>query len=580
MKLPVFQNLPVRGMKVSDPPPTHAALSERSRALDIDALADEYQDFRYQVAPTWAHLTGEYSRVGSYEDISRAAEDRAIATSKDFARRAEAIPDEGLDEQQQISKAMLEWDASSRAAVSSLRMAEFAANPIFGIQASIGTYLPKLGIPTAEVAEQMPAKIEAIGQHFADLAQRHREGLDTGRTPAAFAVAQTTDQLETWLGTEIADDPLMAIAPTPDDVDRPALLETITAVITGHVRPAMEEYLTVLRDDVTPQTRPDEQCGLVHLPGGEEIYSTLTRYYTTTDLTPKQIHDIGLAQVASLAEEYAELGPSVVGSSDVPTILAALRDDPDLHHTNGDDVVEASKVAMAKARAVMTDWFGRLPKSDCDVEPTTSGAKAYYFRPAKDGSRGGIFFMNVSEPGAWGRFDIESTAYHEGIPGHHLQIAIASELEDIPEFRKTGFVTAYGEGWGLYTERLADEMGLYGGPLDRIGMLAGDSMRACRLVVDTGMHALGWSRQQAIDYLSANSPMQLSHVTAEIDRYAVTPGQALSYMIGRLEILRMRADAQARQGDRFDLKAFHDAVLDSGAMPLSLLEQQVAARLP
>ena len=548
--------------------------------MDIDQLADEYQSFRYEFAPTWAHLTGEYSQVGHYEDISRAGEDRFIAASKDFALRAQATPEDGLDEQQKISRAMLDWDASSRAAVSSLRMAEFAANPIFGIQAAIGTYLPKLSIPTAVVAEQMPAKVEAIGRHFADLAQRHREGLDSGRTPAAYAVAQTIEQLETWLATPIEDDPLMGIAPTPDDVDRSALLETLTEVVSDHVRPAIEEYLAVLRDDVTPQARPDEQCGLVHLPDGDEAYSTLTRFYTTTDLTPKQIHDIGLAQVASLAEEYAELGPSVVGSSDVPTILASLRDDPELHHTSGDDIVEASKVAMAKAREAMNDWFGRLPRSGCDVEPTTSGAKAYYFRPAKDGSRGGIFFMNVSEPEAWGRFDIESTAYHEGIPGHHLQIAIAAELEDIPEFRKTGFVTAYAEGWGLYTERLADEMGLYGGPLDRTGMLAGDSMRACRLVVDTGMHALGWSRQQAIDYLSANSPMQLSHVTAEIDRYAVTPGQALSYMIGRLEILRIRGEAKARQGDRFDLKAFHDAVLDSGAMPLSLLEKQVTARLP
>jgi uncharacterized protein (DUF885 family) len=548
--------------------------------LDIDALADEYQNFRYEVAPTWAHLTGEYSQVGHYEDISRAAEDRHIAASKDFALRAQAVPEDGLDEQQRITKAMLDWDASSRGAVWSLRMAEFSTDPIFGIQAAVGTYLPKLGIPTAEVADQMPTKIKDIGRHFSDLAQRHREGLDTGRTPAAFAVAQTIEQLETWLASPIEDDPLLGIAPTPDDVDRPALLETITVVIAGHVRPAIEEYLAVLRDDVTRQVRPDEQCGLVHLPDGEEAYSTLTRFYTTTDLSPKQIHDSGLAQVASLAEEYSQLGPDVVGSSDVPTILAALRDDPALHHTSGDDVVEASKVAMAKARAAMTDWFGRLPKSDCDVEPTMAGAKAYYFRPAKDGSRGGIFFMNVSEPEAWGRFDIESTAYHEGIPGHHLQIAIAAELEDIPEFRKTGFVTAYGEGWGLYTERLADEMGLYGGPLDRIGMLAGDSMRACRLVVDTGMHALGWTRQQAIDYLYANSPMQVGHVTAEIDRYAVTPGQALSYMIGRLEILRMRAEATSRQGDRFDLKAFHDAVLDSGAMPLSLLEKQVAARLP
>jgi uncharacterized protein (DUF885 family) len=548
--------------------------------LDIDELADEYQQFRYETAPTWAHLTGEYSQVGHYEDVSRTGEDKAIARGTDFALRARGIPDEDLDEQQLISKAMLDWDASSRASVSSLRLAEFGANPIFGAQASVGTYLPKLSIPDATVAAQMPAKVASIGQHFADLAERHREGLDNGRVPAAFAVEQTLKQLDEWLAVPLDQDPVLELGTTPDGVDRTALLDGVAKVIAEHVRPALTSYRDVLRDEVTPKVRPDERCGLAYLPDGEQTYATLTRFYTTTDLSPQQIHEIGLAQVATLAEEYAALGPEVVGSSDVPTILAALRDDPALHHTNADDVVEASKVAMAKARASMGAWFGRLPKSDCDVEATISGAKAYYFRPAKDGSRGGVFFMNVADPEAWGRFDIESTAYHEGIPGHHLQIAIAAELEGIPEFRKSGFVTAYAEGWGLYTERLADEMGLYGGPLDRIGMLAGDSMRAGRLVVDTGMHALGWSRQQAIDYLFANSPMQVSHVKAEVDRYAVTPGQALSYMIGRLEILRIRSDANARQGDRFDIRAFHDAVLDNGAMPLSLLEKQVAARLP
>jgi uncharacterized protein (DUF885 family) len=339
-------------------------------------------------------------------------------------------------------------------------------------------------------------------------------------------------------------------------------------------------YRDALRDEVAPHARPDERCGLSWLADGESTYATLVRYFTTTELTAQQIHEIGLQQVESLAREYAELGLQVLGSSDVPTVLTALRDDPSLHHTSGDDVVEASRVAMAKARVAMGDWFGRLPKSDCEVEPTTSGAIAFYFRPPKDGSRGGVFFMNVSDPHAWGRYEIEATSYHEGIPGHHLQNAIAAELDDIPEFRKTLWVTSYGEGWGLYTERLADEMGLYSTPLDRMGMLAADSMRACRLVVDTGMHALGWSRQRAVDYLLENSPMHASHVAAEIDRYAVTPGQALAYMIGRLEILRIRSEAMQRQGARFDIKGFHDAVLDSGPMPLSLLAEQVVSRLP
>jgi uncharacterized protein (DUF885 family) len=252
-----------------------------------------------------------------------------------------------------------------------------------------------------------------------------------------------------------------------------------------------------------------------------------------------------------------------------------MRSDPALRHTDGGEIVAASKVAMAKATAAMGDWFGILPKAGCEVEEVSSGGQAFYFAPAKDGSRGGVFFVNTADPSGWGRFDIESLAYHEGIPGHHLQLAISSELEDIPNFRKRAFVAAYDEGWGLYTERLADEMGLYSTPVDRMGMLSNDSLRACRLVVDTGMHAFGWSRRRAIDYMLENSPMSESHITEEVDRYAVVPGQALAYMLGRLEIQRIRAAAEAELGDRFDIKAFHDTVLASGPMPLPMLDRHV-----
>ena len=545
----------------------------------ISGLADEYQQFRYRQNPMWAHMSGEYSVAGSYTDVSAAGEEAAVAEAREFAARAEAIAEDDLDEQERLSRAVLVWDATSTAELGSLRSAEYGANPIFGAQASLGMYLPKLSIPTPEVADAMVDKLRGVATYFCDLADRHRDGVAAGRTPAAFAAADTIQQLDEWLTTPLADDRLLRIGATPDGVDRGALVANLQKVVEDDVRPALATYRAVLYDDVMPAARQDEQVGLMHVPGGGDAYATLTRYYTTTDLTPEEIHQIGLDQVAELERQYAELGPAVVGTDHVPAILAALRDDPALHHTSAEEIVEASKAAMAKARGVMGDWFGRLPQSDCEVEATTSGAIAYYFRPAMDGSRGGVFFMNVADPEGWGRYEIESTSYHEGIPGHHLQIAIAQELEDLPDFRKTAFVTAYSEGWGLYTERLADEMGLYGSPLDRMGMLAADSMRACRLVIDTGMHALGWTRQQAIDYLLANSEKTLGHATAEIDRYAVTPGQALSYMIGRLEVLRIRGAAQQRQGDRFDIKAFHDAVLESGALPLSVLAEHVARRL-
>ena len=329
-----------------------------------------------------------------------------------------------------------------------------------------------------------------------------------------------------------------------------------------------------------PQARPDDQPGLTHLAGGDAAYSALLRYFTTTDKSAQEIHDIGLAQIEKLGDEYRALGPEVVGTADLAEIFTAMRTDPALHFTRGEQLGEASEVAMQRAWDALPAWFEVLPQARCAVQATTTGAKAFYFPPASDGSRGGTFFINVDDPSSWGTFELESMAFHEGIPGHHLQIAIAAELEEVPEFRKHIHNSAYAEGWGLYTERLSDEMGLYSTAVDRMGMYAADSMRACRLVVDTGLHALGWSREQAVDYMLANSPLAEGVVRPEVDRYIVSPGQACSYMVGRLEIQRMRAEAQERQGSGFEVKAFHSAVLDSGSLPLGVLDEVVRARLP
>jgi uncharacterized protein (DUF885 family) len=549
-------------------------------SAEIDQLAEDYYDFRLRTAPTWAHMVGEYRYADRYDEIGRAAEEAAADDARAFVARADALGEDELDASGRITRSMVAWDADARAGMLDSRTSELAANPIFGIQASLGVYLPKLAVPDTGVAEAMVGKFEGVATYLDDIADRHREGVASGRTPADFAVRQTVAQLDDWLATPIGQDPMLAVQDPPSDVDAARWHERLLAVVQKRVRPAVERYRDVLRDEVAPRARPDESCGLTHLPDGDEVYARLAAFFTTTDRSPQEIHETGLRQVAALEDEYRALGPEVVGTDDVPSIFRALRDDPALHHTSGDEIVADSKTAMAKARAAMGDWFGRLPQSDCDVELTTSGAIAYYFAPPKDGSRGGVFFMNVSDPEGWGRYEIENTSYHEGIPGHHLQLAIAAELDDIPEFRKRAFIAAYGEGWGLYTERLADEMGLYSSPLDRIGMLSADSMRACRLVVDTGMHALGWSREKAVDYMVANTPMTRGHVVAEINRYAVSPGQACSYMVGRLEIQRMRAEAEQRQDGAFDIKAFHSAVLDSGSLPLGLLDEVVKHRLP
>jgi uncharacterized protein (DUF885 family) len=394
-----------------------------------------------------------------------------------------------------------------------------------------------------------------------------------------FAVRETLGQIERALAVPLLDDPAVAAVHTPAGVDEAALRSELRTAFERSVRPGLTEFRDALRS-VGDEARAEERCGLSWLDGGDETYAAALRYFTTTDKSAQEIHDIGLAQVAALADEYRALGPEVVGTDDLETIFEAMRTDPKLHFEHADELVEQSKVALARAEAAMGNWFEVVPKAPCAVQGTEVGAKAFYYPPALDGSRGGTFFINTSDASSWGRFELEAMAFHEGVPGHHLQLAIASELPaSIPEFRKHVRNSAYSEGWGLYSERLSDEMGLYSEPIDRMGMLSADSLRACRLVVDTGVHAFGWSRQRAIDYMVANSPLTEGVCRPEVDRYICTPGQATSYMIGRLEIQRMRREAEERQGERFDVRRFHSAVLDSGALPLRVLERVVARRL-
>jgi len=542
---------------------------------DVNALAQEYFEFLLTAWPTWGHLMGNYQHADLYDDASRAGEDAEIRRRRAFADRAEAIPIDGLSAQDRITREMLAFDGRRNADILDARFAEFGVDPIFGPVAGLPVFMPKLPIPNADVAEAMIAKVRLIAKSFRDSSDRVLEGVARNRTPAAFAVDDTVEQIDRWLAKPIAEDPLLNTAEPTGVADPDAWRARLRTVIETDVRPAMAGYRDTIRDRVRPHARDDEHVGLTWLADGEDAYGRMIRYHTTLERSARDIHQIGLEQIDKLAAEYRVLGQEVLGTSDVPEVFRRLRDDPALHHTNGADIVAASKAALAKATAATGDWFGILPKASCDVEETKSGAIAFYFPPAKDGSRPGVFFMNTSDPTGWGRYQIEATSYHEGIPGHHLQLAISTELTSVPEFRKRAFIAAYGEGWGLYSERLADEMGLYSTPLDRMGMLEADSMRACRLVVDTGMHALGWSRQKAIDYMTANSPMRVSQIVPEIDRYAVTPGQALAYMIGRLEIQRMRREAEEALGERFAIKGFHDAVLGSGLMPLPVLERVV-----
>ena len=504
---------------------------------EIDTLAEEYWSYYLETNPTEAHLLGDYGRAGEFEEATRESEDKEIAALRAFAQRAEAIDVEGLDEQQRITRAVLVSDATTRADLVEKRLRELAADPIFGEQVSMPILMGMLALPEADVAEALVGKFRGLGRYYRELADRQREGVANGRLPAAFAVKETIAQLDGLLATPIADDPLLTTTPPPAGLDVDGWKARLRAAIESDVRPGMEAYRDVLRDEVLAGARPDDKCGLSWLPDGDDAYAATLRYYTTTDKGAQEIHDIGLAQIAKLADEYRSLGPEVVGSDDLDEIFEAMRSDPKLHFESGDQLVEASEVAMQRAwtrcRAVRV-----LPQAPCGVQSTMTGAKAYYFPPATDGSRGGTFFVNVADPVVVGHLragvdglprghprpppadrDRERAPGRAGVPQAHPQRGVRRGLGPVHRAprRRDG---------ALHRRRRPD------------GHAAADSMRACRLVVDTGLHALGWSRQQAIDFMVDNSPLKEARSPRDRPLHR-SPGQACSYMVGRLEIQRI-----------------------------------------
>ena len=544
---------------------------------DIARLGEEYWEYQLRTGPTYALMIGDHRYDTEFEDYSRAAEDEDIAALRDFAARAEAINPATLSDDEQVSRSVLMFEASTAAAMGETRQAELAVNHAMGLQAMLPVTISQLPLTDANHATAMLTKLGGVAKAFDDKSVRLREGIEAGRTPPRLAVEKTIEQLDGYLATSQDSDPMTQFRTPPgmESQAESAWRDALAEASASLVRPAMQRHRDVLADETLPVARPEDRSGVCWLADGADLYATAIYRHTSLPFNAEEIHQIGLDTIEALGDEYRTIGKEALGTEDLNEIYAKLREDAELHFSDGPSIVAASEVAMARAKAAMGDWFGRLPKADCVVAETPTGPTAFYMRPALDGSRPGTFFVNTVDPTRWGKFEIEAMAFHEGIPGHHLQLAISQELENQPEFRKHAGITAFAEGWGLYTERLADEMGLYSGPLERIGMLSADSMRAGRLVVDTGLHALGWSREHAIDYFLENSPMSRGTIEGEVDRYIGMPGQALAYMMGRREIVRIRAEAEAELGDRFDVKGFHDIALGSGLLPLPVLDEQV-----
>jgi len=403
-----------------------------------------------------------------------------------------------------------------------------------------------------------------------------REGLARGYSAPRTNVRSVIEQLDALLATPVEDAPFYA--PAQRDSTR-EFGQRLAALIRDEIYPAIARHRDFLRDEYLPAAR--EAIAVAANPDGEACYRASVRYHTSLQVPPREIHETGLAQIEKIRTEMQQIGERSFGTSDVKALLEMMKSDPRYTFDSRDHMLEYAQAAVERAKDAVPQWFGLVPKADVIVTPypafqEKSAPGGEYNAPSDDLSRPGVYRINLYEADKSSIAGLESTAFHETYPGHHLQIAIAKERTDTHPIQKYFGTSGFIEGWGLYAERLSDEMGLFTGDVDRMGLLSNEALRAARLVVDAGMHALGWSRQQAIDYLLANTAESSARATAEIDRYIAVPGQATAYMLGNLEIRRLRAQSEEALGRDFDIKAFHDAVVEDGGVTLAMLRDKIA----
>jgi uncharacterized protein (DUF885 family) len=549
-------------------------------------ICDEYWEGTLRASPTFATSIGDRRFDAQLEDISPAGTDRERKRLEGVMARVRTVQEAGLNPADRITRSALIVELENGLARISCHSEDWVVDPLGGPQVSLLNLPDITVITTVKHASDYVLRCRAMGlyidQHRANL----ERGLIAGRVAAVDQVRKVIAALDALLAQPPGEWALCTPLATRHEDWPAAAAQTfrtdLIVAVDGAVKPAFTRYRDFLRDRVLPRARPQEKAGLTFLPGGADCYRKQIRIQTSLDLSPEEIHKIGLEQVARFRRELSALGQRALGTGDIAAIQQTLRADTAMHFRTAQEVEGKAQEALARANAAVPRWFGIQPRERCEVKvmgmyEAPNSTVAYYREPAADGSRPGYYMINTYQPTTRPRYEAEALAFHESVPGHHLQIAIAQELTGIPEFRKHQGTTAYVEGWALYTERLADEMGLYSGDLDRIGMLSYDAWRSCRLVVDTGLHAMGWSRQQAIDYMIANSVLAENNIANEVDRYLSWPGQALAYKLGQLEILKLREEGKKRLGERFDVKGFHDVVLRNGAVALPVLREQVEA---
>ncbi len=550
------------------PPGSAAAAAADAGSARIAALADEYWRQRLRADPIEATVLGYRQHDAEMPDVTAAGHARETARWEGLLVRVRAVDAHALTDGDRVTHGTLIGEIEADLARRACHLEEWTVDPRDGPQVGFLNLARLQSVGSPEQAAAMVSRWQKMAPLLDDMAANLRRGLAAGKVAPRGAVERVIKQLDDLLGS-------------PDEAW--VLYQPLAALRAAApaIRSAFERYRQLLAREILPQARDDARVGISHIPDGAACYARLIKVHTSLDASAEEIHQFGLQEVARIRREMSDLGGEVLGTMDLSEIQRRLRGDPALFFTTREEIETKAVEALRRSEAAVGRWLGRLPRTPCGVrriEPyeEKDSTIAYYRQAAIDGTRPGSYYVNTYAPATRPRYEAEVLAFHESVPGHHTQIAIAQELTGIPEFRKHAGVTAFVEGWALYTERLANEMGLYSGDLDRMGMLSFDAWRASRLVVDTGMHVKRWSRQQAEKFMIENTVLAENNIANEVDRYIGWPGQALAYKMGQREILRLRVEAERRLGAQFDIRAFHDVVLGSGAVSLPVLRQQVA----
>jgi uncharacterized protein (DUF885 family) len=548
-------------------------------AASIGALAQELAEILLCNDPFWA----TYMSISGYDDavpdLSRASQQLWRDRIVDVIVRCDQCEADAVDAESRVLLGAVRDKAARELAAADSRVDEFSVTTFpLGGPSLVLLIASRTSVNDVDGAAAYLARCRRIPDYLDQHGARLRAAAQSGLLPVAPLVDGAIRQLRDHL-SHPARDPMLAHQAPEGWAGATAWRDETERVVRDEIRPAIGRYADLLAD-LLPGSRPPERAGMLYMPGGVAAYACCVRNGTTLPLDPDDLHRIGLAALAEIEEQVAELGSRAVGSCDVTEIMARFRDDVPLTAAANGDAMTRAAGAIARAQELTADMFRPPMPPPCAVEPMPPhmaefGAPPYYAPPARDRSRPGAYLFNNVHPGQAGSWALEATAFHEAVPGHHAQFSRLQLLPHLPLLLTAFYVVPHGEGWGLYAERLADEFGLYSDDMQRLGMLGCAAWRAVRLVVDSGLHARGWSRARAQEFALAHSPMPEAFVDAEIDRYIALPGQALGYLVGQREILRLRHDAKARLGAAFDIRDFHSAVLDHGSLPLTVLGQVV-----